>query len=103
MTDSNEAKKLSSAIDGLASVIAEIVAERLKSIEEQAQRRVAEMPDPLMSKQQVAAHLGIGIRTVTDWMQRRLLPYYKIGGVVRFQRSDVEAHLERYRVRGRSG
>jgi excisionase family DNA binding protein len=31
-------------------------------------------------------------------VKRRLLPYYKMGKVIRFKKSDIEAFLERSRV-----
>jgi len=34
-------------------------------------------------------------------VKRGLLPHYKIGKVVRFRRSDIEAFLERFRVERR--
>ncbi len=34
-------------------------------------------------------------------IKRGLLPYYKMGKVIRFKRSDIEAYLERSRVERR--
>ena len=31
-------------------------------------------------------------------VKRGLLPYYKMGGLIRFKRSDIEVYLERSRV-----
>lgn len=40
--------------------------------------------DKWCSKKEIAAHFGIGVRTVTDWMRRRIIPFVKVGHVVRF-------------------
>jgi len=50
-------------------------------------------PEGFIGKTEVARRLNKTIRTVDNWMQRRLLPYYKIGRSVEFKWSDVEAHL----------
>ena len=46
-----------------------------------------------IGKTEVAKRLNKTIRTVDNWMQRGLLPYYKIGRSVVFKWSDVESHL----------
>ena len=48
------------------------------------------------SKKEIAAHFGIGLRTVTDWMRRRIMPFVKVGGVVRFCVPDCEAAVRKY-------
>ena len=50
------------------------------------------------NKKEVAAHFGIGLRTVTDWMRRRLIPFVKVGHVVRFNLSDCETAIRNYQV-----
>ncbi|HNW08038.1 MAG TPA: hypothetical protein PK202_14260 [Verrucomicrobiota bacterium] len=59
------------------------------------QSRVEEYID----KREVGKRLRMQPRTVDAWMRRGLLPYYKLGRVVRFKWSEVECHLsERCRV-----
>ena len=53
------------------------------------------------SKKEIAAHFGIGLRTVTDWMRRRLIPFTKVGHVVRFNLSDCESAIRKYEVRSK--
>jgi len=50
--------------------------------------------EPFITKAEVARRLGKRIRTVDNWMQRGLLPYYKIGRAVAFKWSEVELHLK---------
>jgi len=55
--------------------------------------------EPFIDKAEVGRRLGMRPRTVDDWMQRGLLPFYKLGRSVRFKWSEVEAHLTaNYRV-----
>lgn len=54
------------------------------------------------SKKEIAAHFGIGLRTVTDWMRRRIMPFVKVGGVVRFCVPDCEAAVRKYLVNSRA-
>ena len=46
-----------------------------------------------LDKFQVAIVLGISHRTVDDWINRGLIPYFKIGRTVRFSLPEIEAHL----------
>jgi len=46
-----------------------------------------------INKPEVAHRLGKSLRTVDNWIQRGILPYYKIGRSVEFKWSEVEAHL----------
>lgn len=53
----------------------------------------------LLDKREAAQYLGLSVRTVDYYIQKRLLPFYKIGGkTVRFKLSDLDAALERFRV-----
>ena len=49
--------------------------------------------EPFIKKPEVAKRLNKTLRTVTNWMHRGILPYYKIGRSVVFKWSDVESHL----------
>lgn len=49
--------------------------------------------EPFIKKRDVAKRLGKTVRTVDNWMQRGILPYYKIGRSIEFKWSEIEAHL----------
>jgi excisionase family DNA binding protein len=51
--------------------------------------------DPLKTKREAALYLNIGTRTLDDWMKRKMVPFFKIGKVVRFRVSDLEAALNK--------
>lgn len=51
------------------------------------------LPEGFIGKKEVARRLNKGIRTVDYWMERGILPYYKIGRSVEFKWSEVETHL----------
>ena len=46
-----------------------------------------------IDKPEVGRRLNASQRTVEQWMREGLLPYYKIGNLVRFRWNEVEAHL----------
>ncbi len=51
----------------------------------------------LMSVKDVAALWGVNTRTVLRWVQLRRLRALRIGGSIRFQRSDVISAASKYR------
>ena len=48
-----------------------------------------------ISKAEVARRLRKQVRTIDNWMQRGILPYYKIGRTVAFKWSEIEEQLAR--------
>ena len=55
----------------------------------------------LLTKEEIAGHYSIGLRTVNAWMQKRILPYLKIGRVVRFNLADCDTALSKFKIGGR--
>lgn len=52
----------------------------------------------LLKGKEVCSLLSISPRTLWAWQENGTLPYYKIGGSVRFKLADIEEVLKRYRV-----
>jgi len=52
------------------------------------------LPDPYLTKKDVAQMLQVTERTVDNYMDRGFLPYFKLGRTVRFRLKDIEAHIE---------
>jgi len=58
------------------------------------------MPDdPLITKQDVLRYLTISQQTLYRLMKKRAFPFYKVGRRVLFRKADVDAWLEKYRVK----
>lgn len=53
---------------------------------------------PLLGKSQIARQYGVSVRTIDNWMARRVVPYTKIGRTVRFDKALVSEALEKFRV-----
>jgi len=53
----------------------------------------------LLTVAEVAELLKISIPGVRRLQQRRLIAFFKIGGSVRFTKSDITSYLERRRVK----
>jgi hypothetical protein len=51
--------------------------------------------EPFINKAETARRLSCGVRTLEAWMQRGILPYYKVSKRVMFRWSEVQAVLER--------
>jgi excisionase family DNA binding protein len=52
----------------------------------------------LLTIPEVAALLKISVPTVRRLQQRRQIPFVKVGGCVRFVRTDIAAYLDKRRV-----
>jgi excisionase family DNA binding protein len=53
----------------------------------------------LLTIAEVARLLKISLTSVRRLQQRRLIPFFKVGGAVRFSRSDIVSYLEKQRVK----
>jgi excisionase family DNA binding protein len=52
--------------------------------------------DALMTENEFADYLNIGYGTPKDWRYRKVgPPWFKVGGMVRYRKADVDAWLER--------
>jgi excisionase family DNA binding protein len=49
----------------------------------------------LVTRQSIAARLGLSTRTIDDLTAKGRIPFFKIGKAVRFDPIEVEAHLRR--------
>ena len=48
------------------------------------------MPDPWVSVDDVARHLGVAKDTVYRWIERKSLPAHKVGRLWKFKVSEVD-------------
>ena len=54
-------------------------------------------PGPLMSEREVAVYLKVSTRTIIDWRQRGISPFFRIGRSIRYSRDQIDrALLERH-------
>lgn len=67
-----------------------------------AKHTIPKMSD-FIKKSDVAKIGSVSIRTVENWTKNGLLPYLKIGGVIRYRRDDVEEALAAFIVNPRAG
>ena len=57
--------------------------------------------ETVLTKKQIAEKLNVSVRVIGYWMKAKTIPYFKIGGMVRFDEAEVEAALRQYRVKAR--
>jgi len=58
-----------------------------------ATANIGPVPEPFINTPEVAMRTDKSIRTVMNWMNEGILPYYKVGRSVLFKWSEVESHL----------
>jgi len=52
-----------------------------------------------LRKADAARYLSISIRTLTEWMQKRIVPYIKLSHrVCLFRQADLDAAMNRFRT-----
>jgi len=57
----------------------------------------SENQSSLMSEREVALYLKASARTIINWRQRGLIPYFRIGRSIRYSRNQIDrALLERH-------
>ncbi len=64
-------------------------------------RRVkSKMADPLITTEQAAAYMGISPLTLHAWRRQGIksIPYYMVGDLIRYRRSDIDNYLERCKI-----
>lgn len=49
--------------------------------------------EPYVDTDAVAEYLGVSRRTLEVWVQRRRIPFHKVGRLVRFRLSEVDAWI----------
>lgn len=47
------------------------------------------------TKTEIAAHFKCNVRTITNYMQRGMLPYVKVGRWLRFDRRECDAAIKK--------
>jgi excisionase family DNA binding protein len=52
----------------------------------------------LLTIPEVARLLNISVPSVRRLQQQRRIPFFKVGGGIRFERSDIVAYLQKRRV-----
>lgn len=50
------------------------------------------------STDQAAVYLGVKPSTIRAWVQKRRIPYVKVGRLTRFLQRDLDAFLEQGRI-----
>lgn len=53
------------------------------------------------TKQEIAGHFQCNIRTITKLMKQRILPFVKIGRLVRFDVAECDQAMEKYKFKSR--
>jgi excisionase family DNA binding protein len=55
----------------------------------------------LMSEREVALYLRASARTIINWRQRGLIPYFRIGRSIRYSREQIDrALMDRHQRNG---
>jgi len=91
MDQLSETKRLADAVANIAATITGIIDVRMQAAGLGLEQKIAlKTIDPFLPKKQVAEHLHVSVRTLDIWMARGILPYYKIGRMVRFRLSDIQ-------------
>ena len=56
--------------------------------------------NPFLSINDLSKYLGIKPKTLYSWVAKGILPHYRIGGLIRFKRKDIDRWVEACRRNG---
>ena len=56
--------------------------------------------DSFLSINDLSKYLGIKPKTLYSWVAKGILPHYRIGGLIRFKRKDIDRWVEACRRNG---
>jgi len=79
-------------VEELKTLISEVVRAELTEHAPRLSEPFAEFPE-LLTRRQTAELLGVALATIDNWTKEGRLLKYRIGPVVRFQKSEVLAAL----------
>lgn len=60
--------------------------------------QIAKDDNEFLNVQQAASFLGVSSDTIYSWTMKKTIPFYKMGRLVRFKKSDLINHMESLRV-----
>ena len=56
--------------------------------------------DSFLSINDLSKYLGIKPKTLYSWVAKGILPHYRIGGLIRFKKKDIDQWVEACRRNG---
>src|SRR5688500_3798200 len=90
MNHDADAKQLADAISIFAKTVGTIIRQNIE------QAVADQFGTPTITKEEVAKHFRVTVRTIENWQRRGVVPYVKIGKVVRFKVSDIEKYWSKH-------
>ncbi len=69
-----------------------------KKVKRHKGKKEVDMVSDLLDVKEAAAYLKIQVSTLRCWCFNRTIPFYKIGGLVRFRKADLDAFIKRGRI-----
>jgi excisionase family DNA binding protein len=60
--------------------------------------KVASNSQKLVNKREIAHRYGVSERTIQEWMEKAMIPFYKPGYMVRFDPEECDIALNRFKV-----
>ena len=67
-------------------------------MKESSEDKIASIQPGYYNRQEIAKFLGVSIRTISNMIRQRRIPFIKFGGTVRFDPVKVRKALEKYEI-----
>jgi len=85
----------------------ELIEQRLRVIEEKLDNLIQKIDNPKdsnlsptwITSKQLAQHLGLSVAAIAN-LRINKIPYYKIGGRIRFKKEEIDEFIEKTRHKG---
>ena len=67
-------------------------------MKEVSDKKLENIQPGYLNRQQIAKFLGVSVRTISNMIRQRRIPFIKFGGTVRFDPVKVRKALEKYAI-----
>lgn len=67
-------------------------------MKEVSDKKLENIQPGYLNRQQIAKFLGVSVRTISNMIRQRRIPFIKFGGTVRFDPVKVRKALEKYEI-----
>lgn len=59
-----------------------------------------DMPEQYLTSEDVMAMLKVSKKTLSNYRNKRMIPFISIGGIIRYKQSDLDDFIAQHQIKG---